>query len=216
MESDMSGQGYSPQRPFSPASLAVVILLHGAALTALALSKTEVVRPFFRPTFTTFIPAPPDPPRVADPVPAPRAHGSSVKAVKPVVATVDRDPLVVTSTRDVLTLDPQPPAGPGPASADPAPPPVRTAARLDSASELQPPYPPSEQRLGREGSVKVRVRIGADGRVRAVERISAASDAFWRATERQALRYWRFTPAMEDGRPVESDTVITVTFRLDA
>jgi protein TonB len=64
--------------------------------------------------------------------------------------------------------------------------------------------------------VTVRLLIGADGRVKAVEKVRAASDAFWRATERQALRHWRFTPAMVDGKPVESRTTVTVHFELTA
>jgi protein TonB len=71
-----------------------------------------------------------------------------------------------------------------------------------------------EERAEREGTVVVRLLIGADGRVRAVERISAASEAFWRATERHALRAWRFVPATVDGKPVESMHTMTVTFQL--
>ena len=53
-----------------------------------------------------------------------------------------------------------------------------------------------------------------NGRVTAVERLSATSDAFWRATQRQALSRWRFRPATLDGRPVEGIKVMTVTFRI--
>jgi protein TonB len=87
---------------------------------------------------------------------------------------------------------------------------------MDGRSELQPPYPASEQRAGSEGTVVVLLTIGADGRVKAVRRISAASEAFWRATERHALRHWRFKPATVDGVPVESTQRLTVHFRLDA
>ena len=99
----------------------------------------------------------------------------------------------------------------------PLPPePVRIAARIDPRSELQPPYPASEERAANEGSVKVRLLVGADGRVKAVEQLSATSDAFWRATEKQALRHWRFKPATVDGKPVESRLVLTVHFQLPA
>jgi protein TonB len=93
-------------------------------------------------------------------------------------------------------------------------PPVRVEARLRSG-DLQPPYPASEEKLEREGKVTIRVTIGTDGRVKAAERVSAASEAFYAATERHALRSWRFSPAMVDGRPVESTKVLTVSFRLD-
>jgi protein TonB len=60
------------------------------------------------------------------------------------------------------------------------------------------------------------VLIGADGRVKAVEKLRATSDAFFRATEQQALRHWRFKPATVDGRPVEARKVMTVHFQLMA
>jgi protein TonB len=84
------------------------------------------------------------------------------------------------------------------------------------ADAMQPAYPTSEQRAQRDGSVRLRVTIGADGRVKAVERLSATSDAFWRATERHALSRWRFRPATVDGRPVESRKVLSVHFRIEA
>jgi protein TonB len=62
--------------------------------------------------------------------------------------------------------------------------------------------------------VTIRVLIGTDGRVKAVEKVRTASDAFFRATESQALRHWRFKPATLDGKPVESSKVMTVHFRL--
>jgi protein TonB len=83
------------------------------------------------------------------------------------------------------------------------------------ADMIQPPYPPSEERAQREGSVRLRVTIGADGRVKAVERLSATSDAFWRAAERHALARWRFRPATVDGRAVESRKVLSLHFRLE-
>ena len=52
--------------------------------------------------------------------------------------------------------------------------------------------------------------------MKGVEKIRATSDAFFRATERQALRHWRFKPATVDGRPVESRTTMTVHFQLQA
>jgi protein TonB len=84
------------------------------------------------------------------------------------------------------------------------------------ADAMQPAYPTSEQRAQRDGSVRLRVTIGADGRVKAVERLSATSDAFWRATQRHALSRWRFRPATVDGRPVESRKVLSVHFRIEA
>ena len=94
---------------------------------------------------------------------------------------------------------------------------IRRDAQVDSrfAHLLQPQYPLAEQRAQRGGTVVIRVTIGTDGRVRAATRVSATSDAFWEAAERQALNRWRFRPATVDGRPVESSKTMTVHFRIE-
>lgn len=82
------------------------------------------------------------------------------------------------------------------------------------ARSFQPAYPPALEREGVVGTAQVRVRIGTDGRVIAVENLGATDLAFFTATERQALRHWRFRPATRDGMPVESAQVLTVRFQV--
>ena len=82
------------------------------------------------------------------------------------------------------------------------------------ASALQPPYPSSEIRAGNAGRVVLRVLIGTDGRVKQVERISAASDAFFAAAEKQALTKWRFKPATSDGVAIEQWKTMSLRFEL--
>ncbi|OHT17736.1 Gram-negative bacterial tonB protein [Sphingomonas haloaromaticamans] len=67
-----------------------------------------------------------------------------------------------------------------------------------------------------EGVVVVRVLIGADGRVKAVEQVSTTDPAFFEATKRQALRAWRFRPATRDGVAVESWRTMRVKFEMQA
>jgi periplasmic protein TonB len=70
-------------------------------------------------------------------------------------------------------------------------------------------------RLEIEGSVTVRVLIGTDGRVRQVQVVRATDPEFAKATERQALRAWRFKPATRDGVPVEDWQTLTVRFDIN-
>jgi protein TonB len=72
-----------------------------------------------------------------------------------------------------------------------------------------------ERRAEREGRVTVRVLIGEDGRVKQVELVSAASEAFFAATREQALAKWRFTPATKDGIPQEAWRTMSVSFVLN-
>lgn len=216
----MSDPSFFEQKPRSPAGLAIVIALHAAAIAALALAKMEMpVAEILGPLKIRQIEADPEPPPLP-PEPArdqPRQK-SVIDHVRPEVPTDRPSDSIVTAPMPTPTPLPNPiPDGiviePAPQPL-PRPEPVRIEARIDPRSVLQPDYPASEQRLGNEGLVTVRVLIGTDGRVKSVEKVRAANDALYRATERHALRSWRFRPATVDGRPVESRKQMTVTFRI--
>ena len=217
----MQGGFHQQQNAFRPGGLTLVIALHAAALTALALAKgPEFLRPDgILTAYNVPIPPPPDPetpppqPRVPQPH---RAVQSHVDTTPPIA---DR----FADTIGIVTTSPPPYVPPDTgnsrtetARADP-PPPVRIGADFDPrfAGEVQPPYPPSELRAQRDGIVRIRVTIGTDGRVRAVQLLSATGDAFWRATERHVLAHWRFRPATLDGRPVETTRTMTLRFRIE-
>jgi protein TonB len=100
----------------------------------------------------------------------------------------------------------------------PKPPvPVFRAALRDTrfARDFQPDYPVAKLRLEIEGSATVRVLIGTDGRVRQVQILKATDPDFARATEKQALKAWRFKPATRDGIPVEDWQTLTVRFDIN-
>lgn len=218
----MTEGGFFERKRISPTGAAIVILLHGAAITALAMAKMDMpVMKVFEPLKIDHVAIEPDPPEIPpEPVnqqqPVPRE--TQIDYVPPVVPTVPKGPVILHDPAlDPPVFDPSPPikAEPRPAEPRPVPPPepVRVTAQMRSG-DLQPPYPLSEERAGIEGRVSIRVTIGADGRVKKAEKVSATNDAFYRATERHALRAWRFRPATVDGRPVESRQVISVDFRL--
>jgi protein TonB len=224
----MSQGGFLEQKPKSPGSLVIVVALHGVALTALMLAKTEYIRLVDPPIVVRPIPDTPEPPPIPEPEPDRQApkQKSEIRYVPPEVPAPRRDDVVLGKTvEDPLVFYPGPIGNGEPKAAEPVPlpsptpqpipEPVRVEARLDPRSELQPPYPASEQRAENEGSVTVRITIGADGRVKQVEKVKATSEAFFKATEQQALRHWRYKPATLDGKPVESRTSVTVRFRLD-
>jgi protein TonB len=163
----------------------------------------------------------PPPPPIDEPKPVekvqPRTSAQPV-AQKPVVPTTSTN-TVETTTR----IDPTPPiytkpADPGPVVLDPPKAvPMLIGATTDPryAQDFQPEYPSQEIRAQRDGLVTLRVLIGTDGRVKAVEPVSATSDAFFAATRRQALGKWRFRPATRGGVPEESWKTMTVRFRIE-
>jgi len=208
----MPGAGYFEQKRGSPTGFAVVVALHAGVLGALILIKgPQFIRPDTGPIVVTSIPIPQDPP----PIPPPQTDVRQPQHPETVTQTertiVDRSNIVDHREAETTTVIEQPRERIEIASITPVP--VRRQAEL-IGSDLQPPYPASEERAQRSGSVQIRVTIGANGRVVAAERVSATSDAFYAATERQALRHWRFRPATVDGRPVEASRIMTVTFRI--
>lgn len=209
---------------FSPGGLAAALGINAAVVAALMVAAPHIgiVDPPEGPIAIYAVPPDqppplpkPDLPRHAARVATPDAPIRLVDSKAPIDAPTVFDPLPFPGIGDPGGTA----AGTGtaPAADPPAPPPVIVGPSVDPryADDLQPSYPASEQRLGRDGRVTVRVLVGTDGRVRQVERVSATSDAFFAATEAQALRRWRFRPGTRDGAPQEAWRTMTVTFRLE-
>jgi protein TonB len=76
------------------------------------------------------------------------------------------------------------------------------------------PYPPDARRDGVEGQVVLVLRLDAAGAVRAVRVISAPAPDLARAAEEGARRF-RFSPALDEGEPVETEIRFTYTFLLE-
>jgi protein TonB len=225
----MAEAGFLEPKRIRPGAATTVILLHTAAIAALLLVKNpDIVTQNFVPTeiirVATPPPPPPPPPRPDQPGPKQQETVWTATPTPPFRRPIDLpvsedpppvpDPGSTASTEDVRGVPYVPPrADPVP---DPTPPaaPVRIEPRMVSG-DLQPPYPASEQRMEREGSVVIRLTIGSDGRVVGTQKVRATSDAFYEATERHARARWRFRPATLDGRPVEGRKTLTVVFRLD-
>ena len=158
------------------------------------------------------IPPPPETTKEAEPTPK---TASTTEVVKPLVDTPPLTGDLVQpgpSIPDPYPYDPGPPVR----AADPSPPPTLVFADLDPryAGGFQPDYPAREQRGGIEGAARVRVLIGTDGRVKAVELVSTDSPGFFEETKRRALTKWRFKPATRGGVPEESWKVMTVRFEI--
>ena len=211
---------YGSDNPHHPVAALLAVGLPAALVVAVALSPMIMVTPpKSEPIQGTLIeiekPLDPPPPKTEkDVTPAPRT-ASATDAVKPL-----DDAMILSDNRviegpvipDIIPVDPGPPVKP----ADPPAPPKLILAELDSRfiGAFQPDYPASEQRREIEGFAKVRVLIGTDGRVMAVELISADSPGFFQETRRRALAKWRFRPATRDGVAEESWKVMTVCFQI--
>ncbi|MCX7054408.1 MAG: energy transducer TonB [Proteobacteria bacterium] len=81
--------------------------------------------------------------------------------------------------------------------------------------EMKPPvYPPRCLRLGIEGTVRLRVLVGEDGRPQDATIGTSSGDAGLDQAALDAVRTWRFEPAKRDGVPLRAWCIVPITFSL--
>jgi protein TonB len=201
-----------------------IVAVHIAAIAALMSAKMEIGRIIKEPPIqVTLYPDPPPPPpnntRATRPTPQqPVNEWVSHPVTKVDAHPVDPPPVDVGGTS---TFDPGPTVGPTfiPTPLPPLPTKpigIRADARLlTPASQLRPPYPANKLANEEEADLHLRLSIGADGRVTAVEPIGRADPVFLDAARRYLVAHWRYSPGSVDGRAIATTTVITLSFRLD-
>ena len=214
-------EGAYSQKKTSPTALAIVLLMHGAAIGALAMWKIDVARIIKSgPLIVDFPPPPPPPPPEVPPEkverelpstppvygpparfdpPIDRPEVTTTTVPQPYYLPLDRGPVI-----DVAPTPPPPPPPPAPArKVEPA------RARANLASYVSDSdYPASAARNEEQGTTRFRLAVGADGRVKdCTVTGSSGSSALDSATCRIMRSRARFTPARDsDGNPT-GDTV---------
>lgn len=210
---------YDPGAGHRPAAAIVAAGLPAALLVAVALSpftlppKTIIDDPDVFHIPTAPIPPPPEPKE--PPVPQ---RESTLKAPPTLLPPISQNP--ADPVPDPIPIPTPTDSGVGTAPSTPVDStPVilpLIEAKLDPRfkNSFQPDYPPFEQRNEIEGTARVRVLVGTDGRVKAVEDVATSSPGFFAETRRRALAKWRFKPATRGGTAEESWVVMTVRFKL--
>ena len=150
-------------------------------------------------------------PREARPVDAPSAPLLTVPSVAQVPAEVAAAPAMPE-------IKPAPP--PEPPRARPAPvaaPAPVTPPRSDAAylSNPKPQYPLAARRRGDQGTVLVQVLVSADGLAARVRLEKSSGHPALDEAAMTAVKSWRFVPAQQGGRAVESPYTVPVVFKLD-
>lgn len=204
--------GFLDTRKPNPLGLGLVIAGHAAVLTALALAPPESFEriEYFRTIVQSIEDKAPPPPKALSPIPRAKAKPQPT-TVEPLIRTGDLNPVIFAGPTPV---DVQPMPSIEPMRSDPViiPPIIDPAAM----ARFQPDYPPELIRADIEGTATVRILIGSDGRVKAVEMVSATHAGFFEATRRQALRFWKFRPGTRDGIATESWRTMTVRFKIES
>jgi protein TonB len=206
----------------SPAGMGAAILINGSIILAVALSPLVVEPPKPRDPFagrSIELTPPPKPKeekkqeaRKLPPIFMPKPLNNFVDKKTPVTTTNEEQETATVIdggggddmteiVRDVI----KPPT------------PIFKAALRDPkfAKSFQPDYPVGMLQREVEGTVTIRVLIGVDGRVRQVQILNASTPDFAKATERQALKAWRFKPATRGTEAVEDWQTLTVRFDIN-
>lgn len=202
---------FHQSRSLSPTALAVVLLMHGAAITALALAKMDVIpadRFGVTDVFDVFEPEPPAPlpepvePRVEQPdshIDIPPAPFKSPFS-GPIVEQARQEPVEILPFKpEKEVLPPADPPKPEARKIEPA------RARANLASYVSDSdYPASAIRSEQQGTTRFRLSVAPNGKVTdCVVTSSSGSPTLDAATCRLMKSRARFTPAKDsDGKAV--------------
>ena len=158
------------------------------------------------------------PPRHEVVAPPPRLLSQRNEPAAPTLPAASGAPIATPGKADapppvvVAAPAPSPAAGASRPAAPPSYSPPSFGARyLDNP---KPAYPMLARRRGLEGTVRLEVRVSAEGIPTAVKvRESAGHEALDDAAT-TAVWHWRFVPARRDGEAVEGVVVVPIRFRL--
>lgn len=81
-------------------------------------------------------------------------------------------------------------------------------------ARVQPAYPPEAARVKAEGSVVVKVDVAADGIPANVTLAKRSGERALDEAALEAVRQWRFEPAIRNGKPVASTVEVPVDFTM--
>ena len=167
-------------------------------------------------------PAAPVPPAAVEekpaPPPAPKHESAAPQNPRP-------GELVITQNGKVIYRQPTPQPSGTANQAPPAPASASTATGVSNAvlispetanqylaQRVEPEYPEQAREQHLQGPVTLQAIVGKDGSVKSLETISG--DPQLAAAARTAVNQWRFKPFLQDGKPAEFQTQVTVNFRL--
>ena len=223
----MTEGGFYQQKRMSPQAVGIVILLHGAALTALLMAKGDIIQRIKDPPIDVrFIADQKPPPEKPKPLPPqkPQVSQSQIDTPRTIVPTPP-----IGSVLPQIPVNPTPTPLPGPiASATldlpPVPPPprrtfepARAHANLGTYVHNS-DYPDSALRNDEQGTTRFRLSVGTDGRVTdCTVTGSSGSSALDAATCRLTKSRARFTPARDaSGNPATDNVASAIHWVLPA
>lgn len=213
----MTQGGYYQPKRLSPIGMATVVLLHGAAITALLTARMDLPdrQKFIRTIVDTIsIPPPPPPHQLPQPPKSQPRQDTPITTTKPIVDPPIEHPISYPpdppppptgslAGTETPPLPPTPPPPPPPPKFEPA----RAHANLSSyVSDAD--YPDTALRGEEQGTTRFRLLVGSDGKVtNCIVTGSSGSSALDSATCRLMKSRARFTPARDSNGNSTTDNV---------
>ncbi|MFQ5596673.1 MAG: energy transducer TonB [Nitrospiria bacterium] len=176
------------------------------------LSKTNL-KPPKPPSATPAAPSPPLQKTLSTPKLRPR---SQMKTGRPKQLSPQAASPPAARNRPAETIETPKPVS---AEVEEAPPPgpvLRPFRALKGGYQVMPVYPMAARREKREGEVLLKVEILESGGIGNLEVLRSSQSADLDAAAIEAVKQWRFDPAMRNGVPVQQITLLPIRFSLRA
>ena len=159
-------------------------------------------------------PRPEEPPSIEPPKPLPVARAAAPRRAREPAPLIAADNAAAGSFVAAPAPPPEPIALPAPVAVTPAPvvPPSFNAAYLRNPP---PAYPMMSRRRGEQGTVILRVYVGADGAAQKV--LVRATSGYERLDQaaHDAVHQWRFVPARQGEQAVAAWVLVPIRFALE-
>lgn len=208
----------------------VIALVHVAPPAGGGVAAPVIeVRLVSTPAASAITEAPPSDAREPDFVPAarlaPRATPDALPVPQPIAQPAS--PPVAGTPHEMPPASPTAPAAPAASSAAPGPAPEAaltsgvdltyySARDLDvqprALRQIRPDYPDEADRQKLSGTLRLQLKLEADGRVSDVDVMSATPPGLFEKSAIKAFRDARFAPAQKNGRPVRALVIIEVVY----
>lgn len=186
-------------------ALAALAILAPPAFVAMQKAHEPLVQPI---TLKREEPPPPPPPPTLDIV----KHKPKAPVVRalPKPEPVRADPVV---TAELTTMSYPPVADPDPV-AEPAAPAETAPSALGYKSMKAVPYPRIAAQQRMEGTVILRVLVGADGVPQEIQIDKSSGHLVLDRAARDAVMKWRFEPGTRNGEPFAAYGLVPIAFKL--
>lgn len=219
-DGQMVRTGYQPSRRSAPLALAASLGIVGALGSAFVLlGGPAIVLKKQPPLVVTMELMPAPPPPEAQPVTPPPPTAPLLTAPPPIVR-VSTPPAMVAATpvetppQPIAIAAPAPPVAAVPAPAAPAAAPVDGDLSLNMLDATPPRYPTESRRKREEGTVRLSVLVGQDGRVAEVGVASSSGSDRLDKAALAAVKRWRWSPLKRAGVAMMVRGIVTIPFVL--